>query len=148
MTPDVWILELPGHPPSRNDRLHWRTAHRISRHWKGLTMLKAREAGIPACTRVRLSLVVLRRALGVSDPDNDACRLKHLVDGLVAAGVITDDTYRHVELGPVSEQRGPKSVRLFVQRIKGDEIPATRTSRTRGTRAPRRRGCSAPTTAA
>lgn len=116
--PTSWTLEFDGHPPSRNDRLHWRTAHKWAKHWKQLVMLKCRETHVARCQRVRVSLVVLRPRLGVADPDNDACRTKHLIDGLVAAGVVPDDTYAHVELGPVSEERGAKGVRLIVEMLR------------------------------
>lgn len=115
--PTVWTLEFSGHPPSRNDHVHWRTQHRWARQWKSATLVRVREAGIPPLGRVRLSLVIVRPRLGVADPDNDACRIKHLADGLVAAGVIKNDTYEFVDLGPVTEERGPKGCRLLVEAV-------------------------------
>lgn len=116
-----WTLEFDGHPPSRNDHVHWRTAHRWARHWKTLAALQAKALSIPPCERIRVSLVVVRPRLGVGDPDNDSCRYKHLIDGLVAAGVIPKDTYKHVELGPVTEERGPAGVRLTIDALETNQ---------------------------
>lgn len=63
---------------------------------------------MPSLSRVRISAVLHRRALGTADEDNDRARLKPLVDGLRDAGVIPKDTRSHVVWGDVTEERaGP-----------------------------------------
>lgn len=114
---ESWVLEFEGYPPSPNARLHWRTKARVTKHWRSTARLKAALAGIPQCPRVRISVVIIRRALGVADEDNDRARMKALVDGLRDAGVIENDTYGNVEWGTMREERGRKGLRVIVERL-------------------------------
>lgn len=118
---DCWVLKFDGHPPSLNDRMHWRTRAKVTKHWRSQARLRASLAGIPKCERIRVCAVIHRRALGVADEDNDRSRLKPVVDGLVDAGVIPNDARGQVEWGTVLEERGPKSVTVWVTRVSGEE---------------------------
>lgn len=116
-TPTTWTLEFAGYPPSANARLHWRTRAKVAKFWRGAALLEAKRLGIPPCERIRISAVVIRRALGVADEDNDRGRLKPVQDGIRDAGVIPNDRRECVELGPVTEERGPKGLRVIVERL-------------------------------
>lgn len=112
-----WALECRDYPPSPNDRKHWMAKARDMKRWKGIFMVLARQAGIPPCQRIRVSAVIIRRAVGRADEDNDRARLKPCLDSLVAAGVIPDDRRGYIEHGPVTEERGPRGLRLVIERI-------------------------------
>lgn len=106
-------IRQPELPPSPNDRIHWRQLGPITKGWRDAACEAAR--GIPEQARIRISAVLYRRALGVSDADNDMARLKPVADGLRDAGVIANDTRGYVEWGPVTEERGTPGVLLIVE---------------------------------
>lgn len=113
----IWTLEFSGYPPSANARLHWRTKAKVTRFWRTAAHLEAMRQGIPPCQRIRISAVIIRRAIGVADEDNDRGRLKGVQDGIKDAGVVPNDRRDCVELGPVTEERGPKGLRVIVERL-------------------------------
>ena len=97
--------------------MHWRGWYAARTHWKTYAWTLAKQAGIPPCQRIRVSVTIIRRAIGVADEDGDASRCKPIWDGLVAAGVIPDDRRGYIEHGPVTEERGPRGLRLVIERV-------------------------------
>jgi len=85
--------------------------------WRKRTAMHVLAAGIPACQRVRVSAVFVRRALNVADEDGDRGALKPIIDGLVQAHVIPDDTRRYLEWGTVTEEKGPRGLKLLIERL-------------------------------
>lgn len=90
---DEWVLELPFTKPlSLNDRMnHWAKAKAV-KEWREAAHWLARSARIPACRVVRVELHYVPRDDRRRDPDNLVAAFKPLVDGLVDAGVVPDDT--------------------------------------------------------
>lgn len=116
--PRVWHLRFEGMPPNLlNARLHHHTRARVVRHWRRRAWAAAALADIPPLGRARLSAVFTRRALHVADPDGDMARLKPLVDGLRDARVLSNDTRRCVEWGPLDEAHGPPGVTLVIEEV-------------------------------
>jgi hypothetical protein len=112
-----WRLALHGQPPGPNQRLHWAKRARLTRHWKGMALVWALCEQIPRLSRIRISAVIYRRRLGLADEDNDMARLKPILDGIVAAGVIPTDTRAYVTWGEVSEARGAPGVEIVVEEV-------------------------------
>jgi hypothetical protein len=113
-----WELHFDGMPPNLlNARLSVRARIQAVKLWRERAAWHARQAGLPRLERARLSAVFTRRALGVADEDGDHARCKMLVDGLVRAGVLPQDTRSHVEWGPILEQRGLPGVTLIVEAL-------------------------------
>lgn len=126
-----WTLVFPGRPPRPNQTE--RMPHGVSpeiarkivqarqaerRKWKELGYLAAFRNDIPRLQRIRISATFYRRALNVADEDGDQSSLKHIVDGLVAAGVIPKDTRRYLVWGDVEEMRGrPYRVELRIEEL-------------------------------
>lgn len=99
--------QLPRLPPNINERrkLHYRVEADLIAYWRDYAARESRRHGMPRpLGRVRITAVVYRRNLGVADGPGDAERLKPLVDGLVAAGVLVNDRRREVEYGEVREE--------------------------------------------
>lgn len=117
--PQQQVLTLEGFLPHSVNQL-------VGGHWgqgaqaKGADMLRIRlecvAQGIErARGRRRLSVVFVQRMGRLADPDN---RLKILLDGLVAAGVLIDDSQEWLQLGTVEVIRGPgKSTRCILEDI-------------------------------
>lgn len=112
----------PGLPPNVNERrnMTWKVERGVIGYWRLLAKTVAQYEGIPPLARVRISVIVRRRALGVADEDGDASRAKPLVDGLRDAKVIRNDTRDVVTWGTCTEERmgaeGPGIV-LVVEEI-------------------------------
>lgn len=109
----------PRLPPNINERraMHPQAERKLVAYWRELAHLTAQSSQIPRLDRVRLSGVVYRRNLGVADGSGDSERLKPLMDGLVDAGVLPNDTRRYVEHGTVDEQHGEPGIRLFIEEV-------------------------------
>lgn len=117
-------LEVPLPPlaASPNRHEHRMTAAREAQAYRRFVAAVASEAraesGWPNGRRARLSLTfLLARARGPGqagryrpgDPDNALAACKGLLDGLVDAGVLVDDSWGWLEIGAVrcDRERGP-----------------------------------------
>lgn len=115
--PTRWVLEFGAYPPSPNARMHFMKRAGYNKRWRELVALQAWLNGVPKMQRIKVSAVIIRRALGRADEDNDRSRLKPVIDGLVDAGVIPDDRRGCVVWGDVTEERGKAGLRLIVEAI-------------------------------
>ena len=115
----TWTLQLPFMKPlSLNDRQHHMVKAKAVREWRESTALLIRTAKIPACTRVRATLLYVPNANRRRDPDNLVAGFKPAVDALVDAGVVPDDTQEYVErVWPVILDAVPKHIggRLYLR---------------------------------
>jgi crossover junction endodeoxyribonuclease RusA len=99
--PRTWVLELPAglRLLSLNDRHHWAVKGRITRDLRKAAFVMARNARIPHLQRAAIEVeyqppLVTRRR----DLDNvPAASGKPCIDGVVDAGVLSDDSSRYVE---------------------------------------------------
>lgn len=101
MKPHTWTLTLDqcGRPLTQNQahRMHYRDVARVRRRWHDTAAWLARRRRIPALPAITVAAYGrygTRRSL--PDPDALAPTLKAVIDGIVAAGVIPDDTSTHV----------------------------------------------------
>lgn len=107
---DTWILHFvwPTNPlPMNGSRGHRLTTARKARWIRDTSGFRARAAGIPALGRIRAQLTWWVATNRTRDPDNLAQLEKPIFDGLVDAGIVTDDrpalmdkpraTIRHVD---------------------------------------------------
>lgn len=107
---DTWILHFvwPTNPlPMNGSRGHRMTTIRTVRWIRDTSRVRARAAGIPALGRIRAQLTWWVATNRTRDPDNLAQLEKPIFDGLVDAGIVTDDrpalmdkpraTIRHVD---------------------------------------------------
>jgi Holliday junction resolvase RusA-like endonuclease len=104
----TYTLSIPDWLPVRLNRLigcHWGTRSKLKKADRQLVGVYAKMAGIPiATTRRRISLTFTLGGRGrAPDPDN---LLKALLDSLVQAGLLRDDSGRWCELGEVEVVRG------------------------------------------
>jgi hypothetical protein len=97
--PRTWTLEYPAATPplSSNRPVHWRAKHNEHRWWTSATEILLRQAHVPHLDRCSLELYVTPPNRLRRDSDNYVAHLlKPIKDGLVAAGVVDDDTDRYV----------------------------------------------------
>jgi crossover junction endodeoxyribonuclease RusA len=86
-------VRIPGRPPTPNARRHWRTTHRDNAEWKEYARFRTLTSGelptITACT-IAIEFVVPDRRR--RDLDNLIASTKPLTDGIVASGLLADDS--------------------------------------------------------
>ena len=112
-----WWLMFAGYPKNQNKRGHWATLARETKKWRLAGWFRAKEMQVPPMQRIRVSAVIVRRSIGVADEGNDRDRLKPIVDGLVDAGVVPNDTYAHVTYGTMAQRRGPAGLELLIEEL-------------------------------
>ncbi len=96
-----WRLELPlAKPLSLNARQHWRVKAKAVAQLRRDAHLLAEAARVPACSRIHVQLHYVPRDARRRDRDNLVATLKPVLDGLVDAGVVPDDTDEYVTWSP------------------------------------------------
>jgi crossover junction endodeoxyribonuclease RusA len=95
---DSWTLQLPfTRPLSLNDRSNYWARASAVKEYRTAAWALAKQAKIPPCDRIRLTLLYTPRDRRRRDTINLAASMKPLEDGLVDAGVVPDDTPQFVE---------------------------------------------------
>jgi hypothetical protein len=106
--PGTYTIHVPAwHPATLNELLsgHWAKRHRLKRHDGEVLALFPKLGSIPkAAGKRRVSLVLtLAPRQRAADPDS---HWKSVLDALVAAGMLINDSHVWCELGPVTIERG------------------------------------------
>jgi hypothetical protein len=106
--PGTHTIHVPAWHPARLNELlagHWARRNRLKRHDGEVLALFSRLSGIPKATgKRRVSLVLtLAPRQRAGDPDG---HWKSVLDALVAAGMLVNDSHVWCELGPVTFERG------------------------------------------
>lgn len=121
------ILEIPGLPKLPNETLyrHWRVKQTEAKKWKGLVVNAVRfEQNLPAIPFKLAKVSLTRFSAREPDCDNLAASFKHVLDGLVEAGVIIDDKPSYIGqpifLWQKAKQREGK-IKVVVEEIKMDK---------------------------
>jgi hypothetical protein len=102
MSGGTWTLTLTGPRFSANDRLHFRAERSLKRTWRELAQVRARGLVGASFRPLQRAHVVVTQVPGSrrrTDPGNVAPAAKAAVDGLVLAGLLTDDDAAHM-VGP------------------------------------------------
>ena len=94
-----WTLHLPWKSPplSLNQRMHWAVKARLTKEVRLIAKVKARASKIPDLEKCSVELVWFVNTKHRRDTINPMLTLKALVDGLVDAEVIPDDSHEYVQ---------------------------------------------------
>lgn len=94
----MWLLELPFTKQlSLNDRTNRHVKAKLNAEWREAVAWLCTAQKIPACGRIKVELYYAPRFNRRRDQDNLVATLKPVVDGIVDAGVVPDDTQQFVE---------------------------------------------------
>ena len=117
--PRTWTLTLPfNRPLSLNDRGHWARRAKETNAWRDTAWALARSARLPRLDTFTVVLHYAPRTKGRRDVDNLVISLKHVVDGLVVAGVCEDDDSTRYRLSsPIIHPATGEPGRLWVDVI-------------------------------
>jgi Holliday junction resolvase RusA-like endonuclease len=125
---------VPGHRVqllNANQRLHWRRKAERGAYWRELTRITLDAAGHahggPWQGRAHVVVTFAFPDRRRRDVGNLAPTVKHVLDGIVLAGVLADDSDEHV-LGPdIRRDHGPFAVTVTIRdadpRLTGYEQP-------------------------
>lgn len=97
-----WTLRLPFVKPplSLNSRMHPMAKAKITKRIRLAAAVLARHEHIPALPAIHVTLTYTPRDKRGRDRDNLVATLKPLIDGLVDAGIVPDDTPQYVSWEP------------------------------------------------
>jgi hypothetical protein len=95
---DTWVIPLPYRRPplSKNVQLHHMTKNRIVQQVKKDGLILAKFRKVPPLRAALVELVWFKGDNRRADPDNISDTLKPLMDGLVLAHVLPDDSGKYV----------------------------------------------------
>ena len=118
MTAVSFFLEgLPPSPNVMSKKAHWAYRAGARRDWQDRTVAALGDDWQPM-TRVRIELVLVHPGKPLNDPDNFVAAAKPIIDALVVAGVIPDDSFRTVVELTTRRETGPvKGVRVEVRDV-------------------------------
>lgn len=121
-TPRTWRFVLDAIPPGPNDRLHWAGRSRQSAPLRDSVAWQAKAArlsGAPLLDRAQVTITLYRVAGRERDHDNAVATVKPLVDGLVAGGLLVDDSPAHIALEVQQERGACRGVHIVVTELIG-----------------------------
>jgi crossover junction endodeoxyribonuclease RusA len=121
MTRTEWLLDLPfTRPLSLNDRMHHMAKARKVREYRDAAHWVIKAAKVPACEKVRVTVIYRPRDNRRRDPLNLVATLKACEDGMVDAGVVPDDNPEYVEsVMPLIDVADPQDpgLQLYIERV-------------------------------
>lgn len=96
--PEEWVVALPPgfKLMNLNDRMHWRTRHRITKETREMAATLARSAKVPKLETAHIVVVLHPHDKRRRDPHNWAPSAKAAIDGITDAGVLPDDDSKHL----------------------------------------------------
>ncbi|VEW13526.1 Uncharacterised protein [Brevibacterium casei] len=101
------VIDVPDNEYlSANDRRHWRPERQRKIALRNRGMFLARKHRLTIPTPCTLTVTVGLRTHGRADADNSAPTVKCLIDGIVAAGALVDDSTDHITA--TTYRRGPR----------------------------------------
>jgi len=114
----MWQIEVPQVAPwiNSNDRTYWAKKAQHTKAWKAAADVAARNRGGYFTCPVRIVCTYHKTRGGRWDVGNLQPTSKALVDGLVAAGVIYDDSNEYV-VGPDNRAGAKRAQACVVIRI-------------------------------
>jgi hypothetical protein len=116
-------FELPGLPkmtnPSGAKSTHWTVLKREADLWKREVGLSARGRFAGQAMR-RAKLTLTRFSSRAPDSDGLVSGFKHVIDGLVLAGVLENDKYENIGMPDYRWQKWPRGkgkIRVIVEEV-------------------------------
>ena len=117
-----FIPQLPPPEVSPNARVHWQVRANATRDYKAMVTLLAKEAISNTKFEYPFENAVIGFVFAVPDKrrrdlDNAISSSKAIIDAIVSAGIIVDDSWQHLALGSI-QMRQLKSPGVFVEILK------------------------------
>lgn len=108
-------------PPTLNElnRMHYFQRAKLKEKWEGIVSAACFEYGAYPVAKARVTLEFCFPDKRRRDPDNYSFSAKFLLDGLVKAGVLTDDSFEQIpELRIIQgENSKPKHILIHLDEV-------------------------------
>jgi hypothetical protein len=114
-------FEITDLPKTINSigRMHWSVKAKEARKWKTLISIKILSKG--RCSQLqRAKLTLTRYSSRCPDSDGLVSSFKHVIDGIVGAGLIPDDSYRTIGMPTYlweEVKRGKGKIKIKIEEI-------------------------------
>jgi len=111
VAPDRFVVTWMWPTAEHNEKLtvHGNTNHwdrqSIAKHWRGLAKIVCLEAGCPEWGQAVVHYRFYKPDLRAIDQLNQAHRMKHVVDGVMDAGLLHNDSDKYLVVGGPMESR-------------------------------------------
>ena len=121
MTTYEMSLSFQRPPLNMNDRMHWAKKAKITKSIRQEVYIRAKAARLRPCKHLTVRFFYRPRDKRRRDPANCISSQKPIVDGLVQAGLVPDDTAEYVTetiptlVEPIKGQPGKGWVELTCQ---------------------------------
>jgi len=112
----TWTIRLPyQNPPlSLNRRLHWAREASLKQDLKHAAFVYVKQAKVPRLERAIITLHWVPRDNRRRDTDNPYPTIKSIIDGIVKAGVVKDDSSAYVQSSIVIDKPNKTDPHLYV----------------------------------
>jgi hypothetical protein len=106
----IIAIELQGLPKmtNSNSRKHWSHQYREATKWKKAVLMAANENQlIPIEPFAKAKLTLVRFSSSSPDSDGLVSSFKHLIDGLVEAGILANDKFENIGMPDYKWEKCP-----------------------------------------
>lgn len=119
MTDPPWVITVEGPPPPRPGKAHWAAIQRSKKQWTEFLYFKAKQLRIPPQVEGerRHVAVTFYRPGPESDSDNAHSLCKVCLDSAVNAGLLADDSPKHIDLSVTTVSSGKSRTVIEITRL-------------------------------
>lgn len=113
MAETLFEIEIPGLPkPINRLQVHWRNKHAHAKRWKDAVILYTRKYK-PDSAFEKASLTLTRISSKRPDFDGLVSSFKHVIDGLIEAGIIINDTHDVIGVPDYQWEKGKQKLGMI-----------------------------------
>lgn len=118
------VLRINNFPPTQNElrRLHYQAIAKKKAEWENIVGWLVKEQKIQPVQRVNVTYEFWFKDNKLRDPDNYAASAKAIQDGLVKAGILPDDNFKHVPELTIKKGGISKQPFILVHLIDAEEV--------------------------
>lgn len=115
-------LKIEGIPMNLNTyrNAHYHLLNKEKLIWEKAVALAIREQGIRPLSRCKVTMEFFFKDKRRHDPDNYSCCAKFILDGMVKAGILSDDNFEVIEMLSVMQGGISKKpyINIVIQEVK------------------------------
>lgn len=110
-------LRIEGIPMALNKyrNAHYFQLNKEKQDWERIVAVAVKQQGIVSVKRCTIEMEFYFKDKRRHDPDNYACCAKFILDGMVKAGILTDDNFEIIEMLSVKQGGISKKPYLIIE---------------------------------
>lgn len=113
----IQTLRIEGIPMNLNTyrNAHFHLLNKEKHLWEQAVGVAVKQQGIQPLVRCKVTMEFYFKDKRRHDPDNYACCAKFILDGMVKAGILTDDNFEVIEMLSVKQGGISKKPYLLIE---------------------------------